>query len=442
MGRRRTRFAGCRRRRRRAQGRRQRPPPCLRRRPQTHGGARHLLAGPRRGRRPAVPRRHHHLDDVHRPRHRERRDPAGRLRTVVRPHPGRHRRSGPHPARHLHQRRPQRPPAGGRPVDRSGRHRRRLRHLARTRPAAQRGGRPCAAGAPRHRVGDRRPLPHRRPGIGRGAHRCRRSAAELERGRRVRPGRRRGRRRSHPCRRRGTGRRYTGSTGSTGSTGCRAPARTGRHRGSRRAGSRRAGERWVGRFGSRHAGRRATRWPRRAREQRGWHRPGPHRAARTGRRRRTPAPRPTDDACPGPVPARATPGRVPHVDGTGPRSVRHPRRPRAPVRRADPGAAAPPAVGPWPRVRRATPRGTGSGGGRPFEPFGPGARSTEPAWSARPGEATGRGTGPSGYGSMAGGAGGRDAQDHRNRYVVPTDEVFDIEIAATDAVLAPEEPHR
>ena len=40
------------------------------------------------------------------------------------------------------------------------------------------------------------------------------------------------------------------------------------------------------------------------------------------------------------------------------------------------------------------------------------------------------------------GAGTGGGQDHRNRYVVPTDEVFDIEIAATDAVLAPEEPHR
>ncbi|MBN9791869.1 hypothetical protein DMP17_25165 [Pseudonocardia sp. TMWB2A] len=88
------------------------------------------------------------------------------------------------------------------------------------------------------------------------------------------------------------------------------------------------------------------------------------------------------------------------------------------------------------------PGGTGSGGGRPYEPFGPGARTAEPAWSARPGETAGRGGAPGGYGPMAGGAGSRDARDHRNRYVVPTDEVFDIEIAATDAVLAPEEPHR
>ncbi|ALE86317.1 PPE domain-containing protein [Pseudonocardia sp. HH130629-09] len=88
------------------------------------------------------------------------------------------------------------------------------------------------------------------------------------------------------------------------------------------------------------------------------------------------------------------------------------------------------------------PGGTGTGGGRLFEPFGHGTRSADPAWSARPGETTGRSTGPSGYGPTAGGVGGRDAQDHRNRYVVPTDEVFDIEIAATDAVLAPEEPHR
>ncbi|MBO4238783.1 PPE domain-containing protein [Pseudonocardia alni] len=86
--------------------------------------------------------------------------------------------------------------------------------------------------------------------------------------------------------------------------------------------------------------------------------------------------------------------------------------------------------------------GTGPGGGRPHEQFGPGARTAEPAWSARPGETTGRGGAPGGYGPMAGGAGSRDTRDHRNRYVVPTDEVFDIEIAATDAVLAPEEPHR
>jgi uncharacterized protein YukE len=88
------------------------------------------------------------------------------------------------------------------------------------------------------------------------------------------------------------------------------------------------------------------------------------------------------------------------------------------------------------------PGGTGSGGGRPYEPFGPGVRTAEAAWSARPGETTGRGGAPGGYGPMAGGAGSRDTRDHRNRYVVPTDEVFDIEIAATDAVLAPEEPHR
>ncbi|WP_308817402.1 PPE domain-containing protein [Pseudonocardia alni] len=88
------------------------------------------------------------------------------------------------------------------------------------------------------------------------------------------------------------------------------------------------------------------------------------------------------------------------------------------------------------------PGGTGSGGGRPYEQFGPGPRAAEPAWSARPGETTGRGGAPGGYGPMAGGAGSRDTRDHRNRYVVPTDEVFDIEIAATDAVLAPEEPHR
>ncbi|WFG43936.1 PPE domain-containing protein [Pseudonocardia alni] len=101
-----------------------------------------------------------------------------------------------------------------------------------------------------------------------------------------------------------------------------------------------------------------------------------------------------------------------------------------------------PPSAPGPGYGDRLPGGTGSGGARLHEQFGPGARTAEPAWSARPGESTGRGGAPGGYGPVAGGAGSRDTRDHRNRYVVPTDEVFDIEIAATDAVLAPEEPHR
>ncbi|GAA4995591.1 hypothetical protein WHI96_00195 [Pseudonocardia tropica] len=77
------------------------------------------------------------------------------------------------------------------------------------------------------------------------------------------------------------------------------------------------------------------------------------------------------------------------------------------------------------------------------EPRTPGPRSggaVEPWTGARAAEARGG----AGYGPMAGGVpGGRgEGQDHRNRYVVPTDEVFDVGITATDAVLAPEDPGR
>ena len=96
------------------------------------------------------------------------------------------------------------------------------------------------------------------------------------------------------------------------------------------------------------------------------------------------------------------------------------------------------------------PHGTGGRGGGAgawgTEPRGSGSRAgpSEPSYAGRPAEA-GRGTGvPGGYGPVMGGtgAGMRDGQDHRNRYVVPTGEVFDIEITATDAVLGPDEGHR
>ena len=99
-----------------------------------------------------------------------------------------------------------------------------------------------------------------------------------------------------------------------------------------------------------------------------------------------------------------------------------------------PGAATEPHV----------PGGRGNGGTAwGSEPRTPGARTptgaAEPWTGARSAEPRG-----GGYGPMAGGVpGGRgEGQDHRNRYVVPTDEVFDVGITATDAVLAPEEPGR
>ncbi|WP_226354332.1 WXG100 family type VII secretion target [Pseudonocardia sp. ICBG601] len=93
------------------------------------------------------------------------------------------------------------------------------------------------------------------------------------------------------------------------------------------------------------------------------------------------------------------------------------------------------------------PHGPGGRGGAGTawgtEPRTPGPRSggaAEPWTGAKGAEARGG----AGYGPMAGGVpGGRgEGRDHRNRYVVPTDEVFDVGITATDAVLAPEDPGR
>ena len=148
----------------------------------------------------------------------------------------------------------------------------------------------------------------------------------------------------------------------------------------------------------------------------------------------TPAPDPYRSAAPqGPYPTSTAPGPDPfatRVDLGRRFGERTRAQPLLPPSARGPGY-----------VER-LPGGPGSGGGRPYEPLGPGARTAEPAWSVRPGETTGRGGTPGGYGPMTGGMGSRDARDHRNRYVVPTHEVFDVEIAATDAVLAPEEPHR
>ncbi|ALE86349.1 WXG100 family type VII secretion target [Pseudonocardia sp. HH130629-09] len=105
-------------------------------------------------------------------------------------------------------------------------------------------------------------------------------------------------------------------------------------------------------------------------------------------------------------------------------------------------------------------RGTARLPGASAEPHSPGSRvGSGTAWGTEPrttgprsGGATDSWTGSraaearggAGYGPMAGGVpGGRaDGQDHRNRYVVPTDEVFDVGVTATDAVLAPEDPGR
>lgn len=45
---------------------------------------------------------------------------------------------------------------------------------------------------------------------------------------------------------------------------------------------------------------------------------------------------------------------------------------------------------------------------------------------------------------MMGGAGGgsQGDQEHRNRYLVPSDEVFAVPLVATDPVLGPEEDDR
>ncbi|ANY05511.1 hypothetical protein AFB00_03445 [Pseudonocardia sp. HH130630-07] len=66
----------------------------------------------------------------------------------------------------------------------------------------------------------------------------------------------------------------------------------------------------------------------------------------------------------------------------------------------------------------------------------------------RPGDpATGRGAGggqPGGYGPMMGGAGAGTSggQEHRNRYIVPTTEFFDLDLEVTDAVLGPDDTPR
>ncbi|GAA1075961.1 WXG100 family type VII secretion target [Pseudonocardia alni] len=105
-------------------------------------------------------------------------------------------------------------------------------------------------------------------------------------------------------------------------------------------------------------------------------------------------------------------------------------------------------------------RGTARLPGAATEPHGPGGRGgAGTAWGTEPrtpgprsagapepwtGAKAAEARGGAGYGPMAGGVpGGRgETRDHRNRYVVPTDEVFDVGITATDAVLAPEDPGR
>lgn len=105
-------------------------------------------------------------------------------------------------------------------------------------------------------------------------------------------------------------------------------------------------------------------------------------------------------------------------------------------------------------------RGTARLPGASAEPHPPGSRvGSGTAWGTEPrttgprsggaaepwtGTRAAEARGGAGYGPMAGGVpGGRaDGQDHRNRYVVPTDEVFDVGVTATDAVLAPEGPGR
>lgn len=88
----------------------------------------------------------------------------------------------------------------------------------------------------------------------------------------------------------------------------------------------------------------------------------------------------------------------------------------------------------------------GAGPGRTSARVGdlraPGPRSGPealPARSADPLRSAER-AGHPGYGPTAGGAAAaRDSQDHRNRYVVPCDEVGDVGIVATDAVLGPDD---
>lgn len=110
----------------------------------------------------------------------------------------------------------------------------------------------------------------------------------------------------------------------------------------------------------------------------------------------------------------------------------------------DPGG--PGGRGPGPGAGAGAGAGTGAGSGAGAwgaEPRGSGTRSgpADPPHTGRPPDARAAGT-PGGYGPMMGGGAARDAQEHRNRYVVPTDEVFAVEVTATDAVLGPDPEHR
>jgi hypothetical protein len=161
------------------------------------------------------------------------------------------------------------------------------------------------------------------------------------------------------------------------------------------------------------------------------------------------SPSPSDRVFPGPVPTVTGPDAARARDERAARFAEEARRHQLPtgprggvpvVGRGSGGGLAephPPAAGR---------PGGGSGGGWGTEPRGPGARGgfgeAHPLRTADPGAPRAT-TGAGGYGPMAGGVGGaRDGQDHRNRYVVPTDEVFAVEITATDAVLGPEEDPR
>ncbi|MBC3194631.1 hypothetical protein H7X46_26635 [Pseudonocardia sp. C8] len=87
------------------------------------------------------------------------------------------------------------------------------------------------------------------------------------------------------------------------------------------------------------------------------------------------------------------------------------------------------------------PGGRGSGAWAATDPRTSGVRAGEPGGYAGRTTEAGRGSGIPGYGPMMG-AGPRDGQEHRNRYVVPTGEVFDVEVTATDPVLGPDQDQR
>ena len=75
----------------------------------------------------------------------------------------------------------------------------------------------------------------------------------------------------------------------------------------------------------------------------------------------------------------------------------------------------------------------GAGGARRGVAYPPGRRGAR---------ATGRGAGYGpGYAPMMGGAGGlrSDGDAHRNRYLLPTSEPFDVDLPHAPPVLAPEE---